>query len=48
VLGVERRAASAGRQLLLRDVPPRVVRLFRALGLSRILREEGTRASIRA
>lgn len=40
LLGVERRAAGAGRQLLLRDVPPRVVRLLRALGLSRVLRGE--------
>ncbi|SHM25351.1 STAS domain-containing protein [Cryptosporangium aurantiacum] len=44
LLGVERRAASAGRELLLRDVPPRVARLLRATGLSRVLRNEETSA----
>ncbi|WP_035857238.1 STAS domain-containing protein [Cryptosporangium arvum] len=48
VLGVERRATSAGRELLLRDVPPRVARLLGALGLRRILRAEGAREPIRA
>jgi anti-anti-sigma factor len=40
LLGVERRASGADRQLLLRDVPPRVARLLRATGLSRVLRNE--------
>jgi anti-sigma B factor antagonist len=40
LLGIERRATSAGRQLLLRGVPPRVARLLRATGLSRVLRVE--------
>ncbi|MFG1923511.1 STAS domain-containing protein [Cryptosporangium sp. NPDC048952] len=40
LLGVERRAAGAGRQLLLRNVPPRVARLLRALGLHRVLTTE--------
>ena len=40
LLGVERRAASAQRELLLRNVPPRVARLLRATGLSRVLRHE--------
>lgn len=41
LLGVERRAARAGRELLLRGVPLRVARLLRATGLSRVLRAEG-------
>jgi anti-sigma B factor antagonist len=40
LLGIERRAADAGRQLLLRGVPTRVARLLRATGLSRVLRDE--------
>ncbi|MFI5956790.1 STAS domain-containing protein [Cryptosporangium sp. NPDC051539] len=40
LLGVERRAAGAQRELLLRDVPLRVARLLRATGLSRVLRHE--------
>jgi anti-anti-sigma factor len=40
LLGIERRAASAGRELVLREVPPRIGRLLRATGLSRVLRAE--------
>jgi anti-sigma B factor antagonist len=40
LLGIERRAAGAGRRFLLRGVPPRVARLLRATGLSRVLRLE--------
>ena len=40
LLGIERRAADANRELLLRGVPPRVARLLRATGLSRVLRHE--------
>jgi anti-sigma B factor antagonist len=40
LLGIERRAAAADRELLLRGVPPRVARLLRATGLSRVLRHE--------
>ena len=37
LLGIERRAAGVERQFLLRGVPPRVARLLRATGLSRVL-----------
>lgn len=40
LLGIERRAADANRELLLRGVPSRVARLLRATGLSRVLRRE--------
>jgi anti-sigma B factor antagonist len=40
LLGIERRAAGADRELLLRGVPLRVARLLRATGLSRVLRHE--------
>lgn len=40
LLGVERRATAAGRELRLRGMPKRFGRLLRATGLSRVLRDE--------
>jgi len=45
LLGVERRAAGAQRELVLRGVPARVARLLRATGLSRVLRNEEAMAA---
>jgi anti-sigma B factor antagonist len=40
LIGAQRRAQRAGRDLVLRGVPVRVSRLLRATRLSRVLREE--------
>lgn len=40
LLGTARRAELAGRDLVLRNVPPRVTRLLRLTRLNRVLREE--------
>jgi anti-anti-sigma factor len=40
LVGTHRRALRAGRQVILRDTPPRVHRLLAATGLDRVLRAE--------
>ena len=44
LVGAHRRAARAGKQLILRDVPPRMQRLLRATRLHRVLVMESTAA----
>jgi anti-anti-sigma factor len=40
LVGTHRRALRAGRQVVLRDTPPRIARLLHATGLDRVLKTE--------